>query len=99
MVGETEDAMYVAFVGTKKLRDLLTDLNFWQAPLPTSKVDSGAPARKTKRPLVHQGFLSRAEAIPTRELFKTAQQRNKRLVFCGTLLGCNRWRSVTHQAY
>jgi hypothetical protein len=33
IIAETEDTIYVSFVGTKKLQDLLTDFNYWQVPL------------------------------------------------------------------
>jgi hypothetical protein len=33
IVAETADAIYVTFVGTKRLKDLLADLNYWHAPL------------------------------------------------------------------
>lgn len=79
LVAEGDDALYVAFVGTKRLQDLLIDLNYWQQPVLLSEElpDSGL--------LVHQGFMSRARRIPVEQLFRRARERNKHLVFCGAL--------------
>lgn len=78
VVGETEDAMVVAFLGTKKKGDLLVSLNLRAAEafLPLAPDVS-----------VHKGYLSRALSIPTEELYKQATAKGKRLVFAGHSMG------------
>ena len=85
IVAETAEAIYVSFVGTKRLRDLLADVNYWQAPLSpahgaaTKQTEAGEPQLR-----VHQGFMARARGVPVEQLHALAQRRGKALQFCGT---------------
>ena len=85
IVAETQDTVYVSFVGTKRLQDLLTDLNYWQTHLQPEDALS-RPSADGGRLLVHQGFMARAQGIPIEQLYQLAEQKNKSLCFCGVIL-------------
>lgn len=94
-VGESDDAMYVAFMGTKMARDFLANAAVWQdeVQLDASVLTSdeaeglGAPTGEQQQggqfPAAHRGFLTRSRGIPIDALFHEAQRRGKRLVLCG----------------
>ena len=79
LVAEDDHSVYVAFVGTKHMQDLLIDLNYWQQPLSPGQSDSL---------LVHQGFVSRARQIPAEQFYQQALAKRKHLVFCGEWPDC-----------
>ena len=83
IVAETEDTMYLSFVGTKRLQDLLTDLNYWQTHLNEAPGKDGEEG--DSRLLVHQGFMARAQTIPIEQLYRLALSKNKALRFCGAV--------------
>jgi hypothetical protein len=97
IVAETDDSLYVSFVGTKRLQDVLTDLNYWQSPLhpmgqpsSSSTPQDAAPDEPAKL-LVHKGFMARAQGVPIEQLYQLALQKGKALLFCGAsqlLLSC-----------
>ncbi|MEW5297372.1 MAG: hypothetical protein WDW36_000585 [Sanguina aurantia] len=71
------NSLYVAFMGTKQPRDLITDANVVHEPV---WAESSIPA-------AHRGFLSRARAIQVEQLYELAQSTGRRLVLCGHSLG------------
>lgn len=78
VVGETPEALVVAFLGTKKPSDLLASLD--------------ARAAQAFLPLgpgvaVHNGYLARTIATPVEEFYQLAVARGKRLVLAGHSLG------------
>ncbi|KAK9844196.1 hypothetical protein WJX81_007745 [Elliptochloris bilobata] len=83
LVAEGGGALYIAFMGTKRRRDLLTNANAVQAPLwPTAGAGAAEDA-----PAAHRGFLWRARSVNGRRYLQEAQRRGLRLVFCGHSLG------------
>ena len=84
-MAETQKAIYVSFVGTKRLRDLLADLNYWHAPLApvAGKQSTIFSSQEVSGLKVHQGFMARAEGVPLEQFYRLAQARRKALVFCG----------------
>lgn len=78
VMSEGPDAIYVAFLGTKKPLDLLASLNMKTAHafLPLGP-----------RVAVHKGYLQRAAQIPSEEMYQLAAARGKRLVFTGHSMG------------
>jgi hypothetical protein len=84
LVADCADALYVACMGTKQRRDLVTNANIMLEPLweaePRGADDSGA---SLEVPAAHRGFLSRAQAIPIERLYQHARAQGKRLVLCG----------------
>ncbi|KAJ8479200.1 hypothetical protein OPV22_022927 [Ensete ventricosum] len=43
--------------------------------------------KEVPKPAAHRGFLARAKGIPALELYKLAQEKNRKLVLCGHSLG------------
>ncbi|CAL9199034.1 uncharacterized protein LOC135595819 [Musa acuminata AAA Group] len=43
--------------------------------------------KESPKPAAHRGFLARAKGIPALELYKLAQEKNRKLVLCGHSLG------------
>ncbi|KAK9820296.1 hypothetical protein WJX72_008693 [[Myrmecia] bisecta] len=83
LVAEGGDALYVAFMGTKARRDLLTNANVVLEPLwPDEQPSAEGPV-----PSAHRGFLQRARGVPLASLAEHARRQGKRLVFCGHSLG------------
>ena len=70
-----DGALYVAFMGTKELRDVVVDVALGPRLLYRENPVEGAAA--------HGGFLSRAEGIPAESLLLHALRNNTRLVLCG----------------
>lgn len=93
LLAEGPGALYVAFIGTKVLRDLVADVNIFQSPLWEAAPELAALPREERRarsrevPHLHRGFLQRARAIPIMHLYAEARRRKKRLVLCGHSLG------------
>ena len=84
LLAASEDALYVSFIGTKFLRDLVADLNVVQVPLR----EAGPPSDAMPVvPRCHRGFLTRARAIPIVHLYAEARRTKRRLVLCGHSLG------------
>ncbi|BDA42442.1 probable protein EDS1L at N-terminal half [Coccomyxa sp. Obi] len=82
VLGTSHDAMYVAFMGTKAMRDVLSDVNYVQTAL-----WPGLLEHSSEVPTAHQGFLARSESVQVELLYMHASQQNKRLVLCGHSLG------------
>jgi hypothetical protein len=92
-------ALYVAFMGTKELRDVAVDVAMGSRALffdvdeqstDGEKISEAAGAVAGVTGIVedanvvaHGGFLSRAQGIPAASLLLHALQQNMRLVFCG----------------
>ena len=79
LLAESEDALWVAFMGTKSARDLLTNGHILMGlvwPELAADAPGGAAA-------AHRGYLSRARSIPVEQLYAEARRRGKRLVLCG----------------
>jgi hypothetical protein len=84
LLAASEDALYVSFIGTKFLRDLVADVTVAQAPFR----EAGPPSDTMPVvPRCHRGFLTRARAIPIVHLYAEARRTKKRLVLCGHSLG------------
>ncbi|MEW5314731.1 MAG: hypothetical protein WDW38_006203 [Sanguina aurantia] len=79
------NSLYVAFMGTKQPRDLITDANVVHEPVWAESV--ALAADKQSIPAAHRGFLSRARAIQVEQLYELAQSTGRRLVLCGHSLG------------
>jgi hypothetical protein len=82
----------VSFLGTKQLRDLLTDLRFWLSPFPdalSGPGDDAAPAADGGAPAVHSGFLARAQGVASevQALYARAGAEGRDMVLCGHSLG------------
>ncbi|KAG7671087.1 hypothetical protein Ndes2526B_g01138 [Nannochloris sp. 'desiccata'] len=90
-------ALYVAFMGTKELRDVAVDVAL--GPKALFDFDEGngdgeedgeavvmAPVAE-ESVVAHGGFLSRAQGIPAASLLLHALKQNMRLVLCGHSLG------------
>jgi len=79
LLAESEDALWVAFMGTKNARDLLTNGHILMGPVwPELSPDEPGSAAAA-----HKGYLSRARGIPVEQLYAEARRRGKRLVLCG----------------
>lgn len=95
LLGESDDALYVSFMGTKLPRDMATNANLFQEEvvLDAAMLSSGASAEMGEAPGAgrtlgaHRGFLARARSIPIHQLYREARARGKRLVLCGHSLG------------
>ena len=84
LLAASEDALYVSFIGTKFLRDLVADVTVVQAPFK----EAGPPSDAMPVvPRCHRGFLTRARAIPIVHLYAEARRTKRRLVLCGHSLG------------
>lgn len=99
VVGVGDDALYVAFMGTKLIIDYFTNAAWWAeaVEMDASMLASNEPedldlngndrnAIGQPLPAAHKGFLGRAKAIPVEALYQQARQRGKRLVLCGWVL-------------
>ena len=80
MVAESDDALYVAFLGTKHAKDHVANLDLRHVPLPG--VAGGAGGARA-----HGGYLRRAEGIPLEQLYQLAAVQGKRLVLTGEQAG------------
>lgn len=80
VVAESDDALYVAFLGTKHAKDHVANLDLRHVPLPG--VAGGAGGARA-----HGGYLRRAEGIPLEQLYQLAAVQGKRLVLTGHSLG------------
>eukprot|EP00884_Botryococcus_braunii_P014665 jgi/Botrbrau1/2319/Bobra.39_1s0008.1 len=91
LLAEGEGRMYVAFMGTKQRRDLVTNANILQEPvwpeLVESVDDDDFRINEENVPAAHRGFLSRARAIPIEALYRHACQHGKELILTGHSLG------------
>ncbi|KAL6780838.1 CGL69A [Auxenochlorella protothecoides x Auxenochlorella symbiontica] len=76
LIASTDDALYVAFLGTKLPRDHMANLD---ARLTRLWPDSPAAA--------HSGYSGRASLIPIQQLFALAAVQGKRLVLAGHSMG------------
>ena len=84
-------ALYVAFMGTKELRDVAVDVAL--GPKALFDLDDGNREEKDGEAVVatgtedsvvaHGGFLSRAQGIPAASLMLHAYEQNMRLILCG----------------
>ena len=81
LLAESEDALWVAFMGTKSARDLLTNAHIMMAPVWPEL----SPDEPGKSAAAHRGYLSRARGVPVEQLYSEARRRGKRLVLCGAL--------------
>ncbi len=79
LLAESEDALWVAFMGTKNARDLLTNGHILMGPV-WPELSPDEPGRAAA---AHKGYLSRARGIPVEQLYAEAWRRGKRLVLCG----------------
>jgi hypothetical protein len=93
LMAESADALFVAFMGTKRPRDMATNVNVWQdqilfdAAASGDAADAGGGAGGAgATPAAHRGFSARAKAIPIEALYHQARARGKRLVLCGERL-------------
>ncbi|BDA47931.1 hypothetical protein COCOBI_11-1880 [Coccomyxa sp. Obi] len=82
MLGETHDALYVAFMGTKQRRDIVSNARIGMSPLWPNEFSTNQDA-----PHAHRGFLRRARAVDIHSLYRLASQKGLRLVLCGHSLG------------
>ncbi|KAK9909436.1 hypothetical protein WJX75_002253 [Coccomyxa subellipsoidea] len=82
VVGVSDDAMYVSFMGTKAMRDIISDVNYVQ-----TAIWPGLLGDVSEVPTAHQGFLARSESVLVELLYAHASKQNKRLVLCGHSLG------------
>lgn len=89
-------ALYVAFMGTKELRDVVVDAAVgkrvlrWAGREGEGETAAGAGAAAgielgagLQAPSVHGGFLNRADGIPVESLYLHARRAGLRLVLCG----------------
>ncbi|KAL0042211.1 hypothetical protein WJX77_006257 [Trebouxia sp. C0004] len=83
MLGDDGQSLYVVFMGTKHMRDLLADANVLQEAVWKSK----DPDKQQANALAHRGFLARARGIPVEALYAHAKRQGRRLVLCGHSLG------------
>ncbi|DBA84969.1 TPA: hypothetical protein ACH3X2_005709 [Trebouxia sp. C0005] len=83
VLGDDGQSLYVVFMGTKHMRDLLADANFLQEAVWKSK----DPDKQQATALAHRGFLARARGIPVEALYAHAKRQGRRLVLCGHSLG------------
>jgi hypothetical protein len=96
VVAVGDDAVYVAFMGTKLISDYFTNAAWWAeaVEMDASMLATDEPEdlgmngndRNTIGhipPAAHKGFLGRAKAIPIEAIYQQARQRGKRLVLCG----------------
>jgi len=84
MVATAAGTLYVAFMGTKELRDVLVDAAVGKRPLvwmATGK--DGEAAGEGGMPNVHGGFLNRADGILVESLYLHAYRQGLRMVLCG----------------
>ena len=93
------DSIYMCFMGTKQLRDIITDVGVAYRNLKWVKRDrvmhrtekddaegitmDGDLVSSSSSPAAHGGYTGRAEYIPVDVMYKYAQQMKKRLVLCG----------------
>lgn len=93
MLSTGDGALYVAFQGTKELRDVVSDITITSRALwgdglgADASIDldgSGSGGfLNGEVPAVHAGFLSRSHGIPIEALYLHAQRQELRLVLCG----------------
>ena len=79
VMAETDDTLYVSFLGTKRPLDILSSLDMKGTATYLSAL---GPAAK-----VHKGYVSRAASVPTEQLWRLAVARGRRLVFSGHSMG------------
>eukprot|EP00976_Prorocentrum_cordatum_P104972 1194106-Prorocentrum_minimum.AAC.2 len=87
LLAEGSGSLFVVFMGTKHIRDWLTDANVLQVPLWTAENGGWVPVGTDPLPAVHRGFLQRAQQVPVMQLYQMARRKGLRLVFCGHSLG------------
>ncbi|CAD7702625.1 unnamed protein product [Ostreobium quekettii] len=85
LLAEGSGALYVCFMGTKQLRDIVVDANLQKALLWTHDIEINQLAGGI--PAVHRGFLERARRVPLLALWKKVLDKGQRLVLCGHSLG------------
>jgi hypothetical protein len=85
-VAHSASTLYVSFLGTKHLRDLLADLRFWLSPLPGH---GKRAAGREPAPALHSGFLARARGVAgdVAALYARARAEGRAMVLCGHSLG------------
>jgi len=93
MVAESETTLFVAIVGTKQLRDLITDINILQNTLPTgiphSPQTTSHSVLSSQSAAAHAGFMSRSIHLASsiESLYLQAHSKGLRFVICGHSLG------------
>ena len=82
MLGRGGGALFIAFQGTKELRDLAADAAMAQRALWEQQQQHGG---RGTAPAAHGGFLLRADAVPVEGLYLHAMRQGLRLVLCGSV--------------
>lgn len=82
-MADAGDALFVAFLGTKRPRDHLVNLQLRHAPVFPPRRGAPAAAETTAPPAAHGGYLARAEGVPVQQLYALARLQGKRLVLAG----------------
>ena len=77
LLAESADTLYVAFMGTKFRRDLVTNANVFMEPIWPDELDQPSAAA------AHRGYLGRARGIPIEQIYEFAASQGRRLVLCG----------------
>jgi hypothetical protein len=85
IVAAADDALYVAFMGTKTARDVVADLDYVHRPL--FDESASVAADRSAVPTAHRGFLSRARRVDVAALRRAAEASGRRLVLSGHSLG------------
>lgn len=83
LLADSPDALYVAFMGTKRPRDLRCNVDVWQDQVLFKAAASEDCEQQGELPAAHRGFSSRAKSIPIEALYQQARSQGKRLVLCG----------------
>ncbi|KAK9816587.1 hypothetical protein WJX72_002290 [[Myrmecia] bisecta] len=83
--------LFVAFQGSKELRDVATNINILQDAMWQGEAAAGPADWQGVAPLgvaaVHRGFLARAKTLPVHAIYLHAVARSQDVVFCGHSLG------------
>lgn len=87
LMAEGDGALYVAFMGTKRPADFVTNVNLFQDQELFDAAASGGVEAGGAVPAAHRGFTSRAKAIPIEAIYHQARAQGKRLVLCGESWG------------
>ena len=98
LIASGDHTLYVAFMGTKQFRDILTDAgvahkslswahqgNIFPSEISLEKgfqSEHGNPLM-SGGPAAHGGYLSRSKGIPVETLYYHARLMGKKIVFCG----------------
>lgn len=80
VIAETEEALYVSFLGTKRPLDIMASLDM------KGTTDDYLQALGPGA-IAHKGYASRAAAVPVEQLWRLANVRGRRLVLCGHSMG------------